>query len=509
MENKQNNQRDKIEKSDQMEARQSDSLAEQKGVTGQDSPKTDHKEKKEVHRNGFFRFNLFFKYYFDVRRERESERATVESIENGVELRGVKLWVLVCAIFIASLGLNVNSTAVVIGAMLISPLMGPIMGMGLSIGQNNFELLKRSAKSFAIVTFISVITSTLFFLLIPLGEAQSELLARTSPTIYDVFIALIGGLAGVIALSTKEKGNVIPGVAIATALMPPLCTAGYGLATGNLSFFFGAFYLYFINSVFIALSTLLGTKILQYHKKEFLDPARARKVKMYIFTIATVTMLPAAYFTVGIIRGTLFENRVKLFVDRELDFPGTQVLSRSILKTDSLQELRVVLVGNEVPDASVQVAQHKMGNYKLEHLKLSVLQGMKGQNQMSIQTLRSLVMEDFYKNSEERLVSQTMQIDSLRKKLGNYQREEVLSKEILPEIKLLFPHVAAISLSNSLQYNIDNTQIDTLHFALVKFRTQEHPDKEIQTKLELWLKTRLQVTNINLIEQYPAEIQKE
>ncbi|MFA6832862.1 MAG: TIGR00341 family protein, partial [Bacteroidaceae bacterium] len=176
---------------------------------------------------------------------------------------------------------------------------------------------------------------------------------------------------------------------------------------------------------------------------------------------------------------------------------------------DSLQELRVVLVGNEVPDASVQVAQHKMGNYKLEHLKLSVLQGMKGQNQMSIQTLRSLVMEDFYKNSEERLVSQTMQIDSLRKKLGNYQREEVLSKEILPEIKLLFPHVAAISLSNSLQYNIDNTQIDTLHFALVKFRTQEHPDKEIQTKLELWLKTRLQVTNINLIEQYPAEIQKE
>ena len=463
------------------------------------------KKKEDKPHKGFFRFGLFFKYYFDVRREKESERATVDSIENGVELRGVKLWVLVCAIFIASLGLNVNSTAVVIGAMLISPLMGPVMGMGLSIGQNNFELLKRSAKSFGIVTLISVLTSTLFFLLIPLGEAQSELLARTSPTIYDVFIALIGGLAGVIALSTKEKGNVIPGVAIATALMPPLCTAGYGLATGNLSFFFGAFYLYFINSVFIALSTLLGTKILHYHKKEFLDPARARQVKMYIFIIATVTMLPAAYLTVGIIQGTLFESRVKLYVDKELDFPGTQVLSRNIINNDSTKELRVVLIGNEVSDASVQMAQHKMADYKLEHLKLSVLQGMGGQNQMNIQTLRSLVMEDFYKNSEERLVSQTMQIDSLTKKLGIYQREEVLSREILPEVKLLFPHVEAISLGNSLQYHIDNAHTDTLHFALVKFRTLEHPDKEIQTKLEAWLKTRLQVNSIELIEQYPTE----
>ncbi len=198
----------------------------------------------------------FFGEYLDLRKDKDNEALIVESIRNGVEFKGTNLWILIFAIFIASLGLNVNSTAVIIGAMLISPLMGPIMGVGLAIGQNDFELLKRSLKSYLVATVFSVITSTIYFSLTPLDEVQSELLARTSPTIYDVLIALCGGLAGIIALSTKEKGNVIPGVAIATALMPPLCTAGFGLATGNLLYFLGAFYLYFINSVFISLATL-------------------------------------------------------------------------------------------------------------------------------------------------------------------------------------------------------------------------------------------------------------
>ena len=167
-----------------------------------------------------------------MRKDKDNELATVDSIRKGVEFKGANLWILIFAIFMASLGLNVNSTAVIIGAMLISPLMGPIMGVGLSVGLNDFELMKRSLKSFLITTAFSVTTATIFFLLAPIAGSQSELLARTSPTIYDVFIALFGGLAGVVALSTKEKGNVIPGVAIATALMPPLCTAG-GLYTAG------------------------------------------------------------------------------------------------------------------------------------------------------------------------------------------------------------------------------------------------------------------------------------
>ena len=205
----------------------------------------------------------FVRYYFYLRKDKENELETIANIRSGVEFKGASLWILIFAILIASLGLSVNSTAVIIGAMLISPLMGPIIGMGLALGINDYELLKRSMKSYSVATVISILTATLFFFISPFDQPQSELLARTSPTIYDVFIALIGGLAGFIALSTKDKGNVIPGVAIATALMPPLCTAGYGIAIGSFRFM-GAFYLYFINTVFIVTATFIGTRIRGY-----------------------------------------------------------------------------------------------------------------------------------------------------------------------------------------------------------------------------------------------------
>jgi uncharacterized hydrophobic protein (TIGR00271 family) len=254
-----------------------------------------------------FAIKSFLGEYLDLRKDKDNELATVDSIRKGVEFKGANLWILIFAIFMASLGLNVNSTAVIIGAMLISPLMGPIMGVGLSVGLNDFELMKRSLKSFLITTAFSVTTATIFFLLAPIAGSQSELLARTSPTIYDVFIALFGGLAGVVALSTKEKGNVIPGVAIATALMPPLCTAGYGLASGNLIYFLGAFYLYFINSVFISLATFLGVRVMHFQRKEFVDKTREKTVRKYIVLIVVLTMCPAVYLTFGIIKSTFYE----------------------------------------------------------------------------------------------------------------------------------------------------------------------------------------------------------
>ncbi|HNW52428.1 MAG TPA: TIGR00341 family protein, partial [Prolixibacteraceae bacterium] len=191
---------------------------------------------------------LFLNDIFNLSHEQAEHLETIHSIEKGVDFKGVNVWTLVFAIFIASVGLNVNSTAVIIGAMLISPLMGPIMGLGLSIGIYDFDLLKKSLKNLVVAVFISVVTSAIYFFISPLSEAQSELLSRTTPTIYDVLIALFGGLAGIVAGSTKEKGNTIPGVAIATALMPPLCTAGFGIATGNFLYFIGAFYLFFINA---------------------------------------------------------------------------------------------------------------------------------------------------------------------------------------------------------------------------------------------------------------------
>ncbi len=208
----------------------------------------------------------FFVRNFDVRQDKEDELETIDTISKGIEFKGTNLWVLIFATFIASLGLNTNSTAVIIGAMLISPLMGPIMGFGVGLGISDFDMIKRSFRNFATATIFSVITSSIYFMISPISEAQSELLARTQPTVYDVLIAFFGGLAGIIASSTKSKGNVIPGVAIATALMPPLCTAGYGIATGNLYYFFGAFYLFFINTVFISVATYLVVRVLKYPK---------------------------------------------------------------------------------------------------------------------------------------------------------------------------------------------------------------------------------------------------
>lgn len=197
----------------------------------------------------------FIRDIFNLSHDQESHFETIRAIEKGVVYKGINVWTLIFAIFIASVGLNVNSTAVIIGAMLISPLMGPIMGLGLSVGRYDFALLKKSLMNLLVAVVISVTTSTIYFLVSPLNIAQSELLSRTTPTIYDVLIALFGGLAGIVASATKEKGNVIPGVAIATALMPPLCTAGFSIATGNILYFIGSFYLFFINAVMISFAT--------------------------------------------------------------------------------------------------------------------------------------------------------------------------------------------------------------------------------------------------------------
>jgi len=202
--------------------------------------------------------------------EKEDTQLIHESIESAIVFRGTNFWILIFAIFIASVGLNMNSPAVVIGAMLISPLMGPINGVGYSVATYNFDLFKRSLKNYGFAVLGGLAASTLYFLISPIHAEHSELLSRTSPTIYDVFIAMFGGLAGIVAICSKNKGNVIPGVAIATALMPPLCTAGFGLAEGNMNYFLGAMYLFLINSVFIALSAMLVSQLLRLPKRSFL-----------------------------------------------------------------------------------------------------------------------------------------------------------------------------------------------------------------------------------------------
>lgn len=450
----------------------------------------------KTERRNFFAIKAFLNEYLDLRKDKDDELQTVESIKKGVEFKGANLWILIFAIFMASLGLNVNSTAVIIGAMLISPLMGPIMGVGLSVGMNDFELMKRSLKSFFITTAFSVTTATIFFLFTPIAEAQSELLARTSPTIYDVFIALFGGLAGVVALSTKEKGNVIPGVAIATALMPPLCTAGYGLASGNLIYFLGAFYLYFINSVFISLATFLGVRVMHFQRKEFGDKNREKKVRKYIVLIVILTMCPAIYLTIGIIKETFFMSSANKFITEQLNFENTQVLDKKISYAGDSAEIRVVLIGPEVPEASIAIARNKMKDYKLPNTRLVVLQGMNN-DAMDISSIRAMVMEDFYKNSEQRLQQQELKIDTLEQSLQKYKSYDELSQKIIPELKVLYPSVTSLSISHSLETKVDSMKTDTFALAVLKFR--KHPNAADKAKISEWLKARVGVKKLKLI----------
>lgn len=439
---------------------------------------------------------VFFTRSFDVRQEKENELETIESIKKGIEFKGTNLWVLIFATFIASLGLNTNSTAVIIGAMLISPLMGPIMGFGLGLGISDFDLIKRSARNFATATVFSVITSTLYFLISPISEAQSELLARTTPTVYDVLIAFFGGLAGIVASSTKSKGNVIPGVAIATALMPPLCTAGFGLASGNLYYFFGAFYLYFINTVFISLATYVVVRVLKYPKKVFLDKQREKTVTRYVGIIVFFTIVPSLFLSYNLIRSSYFNEQVRTYVAEELNFPNTQILNRTITDTRDKKEIKVVLIGEKVAESMIENARIKLPKYGLKDVKLVIQQGF-GNEAPDINQLKSLLMQDLYKNSEEVLRMQTIQIDSLQKSLNSYINSSSLTSQLMPEMKVLFPFVQEASCSHTYIMNIETMKPDTV--LLVYLKSKDRVSEAERTKIKEWMAARADTKNIKLL----------
>ena len=434
------------------------------------------------------------KRFFNALPDKTDETAIVEQISDGVTFRGANLWVLIFAIFIACLGLNLNSTAVIIGAMLISPLMGPIIGMGLAVGRADLELLKRSLTNYGVSTVISVLTAALYFQLTPLTEAQSELLARTSPTLYDVLIALFGGAAGILAISTGGKGNVIPGVAIATALMPPLCTAGYGLAMGEWSFFFGACYLFFINTVFIALATYVGVRLLQFKPKQFVDKARLAVVNRYIAVIVVVTMLPAVYMTTQIIRQSVFENHVKQFVKQELNHPGTRILSEQADR--EMKTLDVVALGAALPNEMIEAARQRLADYQLADYQLNVIQGAQSDSLLLARnnagTQQSLSGQD-----QQHLVLQTERVAQLERETADYRRLDALAREIAGEVKAVCPKVESIGLSKITETPVDSGAVRSYVLAVANSRTPlPATDRD---RLAQWLKVRTQADSLRLV----------
>ena len=278
---------------------------------------------------------------------------TIDGIKRDVEFRGFNLWILVFSIFICAIGLNVDSTAVVIGAMLISPLMGPIMGIGLGVGVQDRETFWSSLSSLAVAAGIAILTSALYFFVSPIHEASSELLARTRPNFLDVMVALFGGLAGIMAGSRKEKSNVIPGVAIATALMPPLCTAGYGLANGEWNFLIGGFYLFLINSMLIATATALVVRYLRFPVVHLVDTVTERKVKRWFTILLLALVVPSTYIFYTTVTTSIEDSRIQAFVQDRINYPGTEIVGQSIDREGEVPRVNLVLLGEFVPEPTV------------------------------------------------------------------------------------------------------------------------------------------------------------
>jgi uncharacterized hydrophobic protein (TIGR00271 family) len=423
---------------------------------------------------------------FNLDEDKADELKIVDAISRDVNFKGTNLWTLIFAIFIASIGLNVNSTAVIIGAMLISPLMGPIMGIGLGIAINDFDLLKRGAKNLFIASFISVVTSTLYFAVTPLHEASSELLARTNPSLWDVFIAFFGGLAGIVAGTRKEKSNVIPGVAIATALMPPLCTAGYGIATGQWFYFIGAFYLFFINCLFICLATFLIVKHLNFHKKQFASPELARRVSRSILIIVIATILPSIYLAYRIVQRSIFENAADKFIEKEFNLARTQVITHTYIFDGKRQVIDLVLIGQPLSDAFLDTVKSKMPSYNLYNTELTIHQGLDAKQRIDLSEIRASILEDVFKVERAR--------DSAQFAIQSFEA----SRQLKSELKVLYPGLQEYSCAPLRFFRTDTSvTADTTIVFVGKFKPQLSTSEK--KKLNTWLQARLKADTVKCL----------
>jgi uncharacterized hydrophobic protein (TIGR00271 family) len=422
----------------------------------------------------------------------KAEDTEIEArIRDGVELRGATPWVLIFAIFVASVGLNVNSTAVIIGAMLISPLMGPIMGAGLGVAVYDFDLVKRSLTNLGIATFISLVVSALYFSLTPLQQTQSELLARTSPTIWDVLIALFGGLAGIVGITRQEKSNVIPGVAIATALMPPVCTAGFGIATGQWQFAGGALYLYAINCVFISLATVVGIRALRLGRHGFANQKTEKRVKATLLALALITSVPSGYLALDLVRQEVFRSKAQEFVDREFTFDKSQLVDTKIDPDKRVIDLSIL--GEPISPEALHHIEAKLATANLEGTKVVLHQA--GENRIDLTALKSSLLSDLLRESQDAVKRRDTQVQNLKAELA--ARDAILGQAngISKELRQLYPEVTRVLLADGVSVTSEERKEKVVY---VTVTTRIAMSKEIHQRTEDWLKVRLNLNSIVL-----------
>ena len=431
-----------------------------------------------------------FKELFNLHKDEDDKQKTLESVIKNISFTGASLWILVCAIIIASIGLNVNSTAVIIGAMLISPLMGPIVGSGFALGIYDFNLLRKSLRNLFIATAAGLIVSGFYFYLSPFKEAQSELLGRTSPNIYDVLIAFSGGIVGVIAVTRLEKGNPIPGVAIATALMPPLCTAGYGLATANWKYLFGSLFLYAINCVFICIATYAIVKYLKYPAKK-IEEKHERQVKYGVTAIVILMLIPSAYFAYSLYEQQKFTQSVNKYIEQEFTLKGNTIIFKKTDYINNPKTIEVAFLSKRYSKEEIQKLNEDLNNFGLSNTELIVKQDSSD----NIQKLRNDIMNEV-KTNEVAVSEKDLQIKLLQDQISKNTFD---NKQILDEAKTIFPDIKSLSLAYH-TFSNDSDSV-SIKIPVMIYESDKVLKKDDLPRLEDWLKERL---NLDSLEIYRA-----
>lgn len=429
----------------------------------------------------------------------DAEAAT-KSIRKNISFKGSTIIILACAIIIASIGLNVNSIPVIIGAMLISPLMGPITGFGLGLGTNDTDLVRDSIKNLGVMVCISLLASTLYFIITPLNlEHPTELLARTNPTIYDVMIAFVGGLAGMLETSRKERGTVLSGVAIATALMPPLCTAGYGLANLNFAYFFGAIYLFFINSVFIALATFLTAKYLRYPIVKIED-ARQEKRRITSFALLIViVIIPSVLSAVKVIQESNFNRSAAHIVSENKTVGKSYIYDYKTSFSHKNSVIELFMAGELMDDEHKEEIYTSAEKYGITRSQISFREEAAIENApISDQE----IIRSIYEQNDKRIQSREEAIAALEQELNAYRGKEIPVSLIAKELSAQYDHIDSIMLTRGQSASAESDEVNEEVVAIIY--SSRTLSKDSQAKIENWLKVRLSAERVTVINRQTA-----
>ena len=418
-------------------------------------------------------------------------------IRSNIEFKGPNAYILAFAIIVASVGLNTNSIPVIIGAMLISPLMGPIFGIGYGLGTNDASFLKRAFKNLIVMVVISIIASSLYFLLSPLElENPTELLSRTNPTIYDVLIALFGGFAGIVEISRKERGTVISGVAIATALMPPLCTAGFGLASGNLKFFAGAMYLFCINSIFIAIATFLTVKYLKFPMATFTDPGKKKRVSRWVAVLTVIMVIPSLYSAIVMIRENNFSQTARGFIALNKQMPRSYIYDYDIDHHSKPPRIELYIAGESLSPEELDLLYKSAEESGLTREQIVISQN--AATDQSEMTDR-VAIQSIYERNDQEIKKREEVIRSMEKELQSYKSQELPYEQITGELMAQYPTLSDVTVTRGYTFSADS--LGRSEEIIIILHAPEPISQENMDKLRKWLTIRLDFGNIKLIQQ--------